>query len=256
MSSRGGASPVSDWKQSAPSCHWSLMAVGDQPSPHSGGSGIPVASGESPSGMVASGTAHCQPSSQSRPIGVVHTFCTDSAPCTLPASCRIGERRADLAHDAQHRGHVLGAGAHEARAHRFAGDPAAQIARPANAVGGLRPIVVRRRHSRMIAMRQRARLRLEPRTVRRVRAPSRATASGPARRSLPGYGDAAARALPFPSSSRAEAPTPRDARAAREKPAERRPLRGAAGRCWGVALEVLTFESQRQASGRVGLRHQ
>ncbi len=74
MSSRGGASPVSAAKQSAASCHWSLAIVGSQRSPHSGGRGIDAVFGDSPSGMLERGTAHCQPMSQSRPMGDVRTL--------------------------------------------------------------------------------------------------------------------------------------------------------------------------------------
>ena len=191
MSSRGGASPVSALKQSAASCHWSLAAVGAHDVAPLGRQGHAASRrARARRGRSASGTAHCQPRSQSRPIGVVHAVSTEIAPCTRAGIVQVGERGAELAHDAQHGGHVVGAGAREPRADRLAGDPAPQIAGPAPALLVRRPVVVRRRRGGMVPVREPARLRLEPLACARDRARSRARASGRARRRSPGSADA------------------------------------------------------------------
>ena len=126
-------------------------------------------SGASPSGISVVGIAHCQPMIQRRPIGVVQTVSGDMQPCDDAEVVQIAQRRADLAHDAQHGGDVVRAHAAQPRADRFAGDPATEISRTATALRERRPVVVRRRHRRMIAMREMPRFRLEPRVVRRIR---------------------------------------------------------------------------------------
>ena len=89
MSVGGGGSPASAVKHIAASCHWSLSAVGTHaPLAHSGGHGVHRRSGVNPGGISGAGTAHCQPSSQRRPVGETHTVSFESAPCAAPVSCR------------------------------------------------------------------------------------------------------------------------------------------------------------------------
>ena len=82
---------------------------------------------------------------------------------------QVAQRRADLAEHAQHAGNVVRAHAAQPRADGFARDPAAQIAGAAATLGERRPVVIRRGHRRMIAMREMPRLRFEPRVVRGIR---------------------------------------------------------------------------------------
>ena len=100
------------------------------------------------------------------------------------------------------------------RGDRFAGDPAAQIARTARLIGERRPVVVRRRHRRMVAVREVPRFRLEPHGVRGVRRASPATATARARRRPPGSGGAACGVLRIPTPSPAAAASRADAPAA------------------------------------------
>ena len=78
---------------------------------------------------------------------------------------QIGERGADLAHHAHHSRDVLHAGAGEACAHRLAGNPPSQIARPTLTLLVDRPVVIRGRDRGVVAVGVRARLGLEPRSV-------------------------------------------------------------------------------------------
>jgi hypothetical protein len=81
MSRAGGRSPVSAVKQSAPRCHWSLCTVGaHSPSRHSGARGSQFMSGACVDGISCAGSAHCQPSSQTRSAGVTQTVSGESAP--------------------------------------------------------------------------------------------------------------------------------------------------------------------------------
>ena len=89
MFSVGGGSPVSAAKHIAASCHWSLATVGTHGAFSSSGAGVTSdGSGRSPGGITPLGTAHSQPISQTRPVGVTHVFSAESAPCTMPPSCR------------------------------------------------------------------------------------------------------------------------------------------------------------------------
>ena len=81
---------------------------------------------------------------------------------------QIAQRRSRFAEHAHHARNVVRPHAAQSRADRFAGDPAAQISGPATAVGERRPVVVRRRHRRVVAMRELARFGLEPRVVARI----------------------------------------------------------------------------------------
>ncbi len=81
---------------------------------------------------------------------------------------QVAQRRSCLAQDAHHAGDVVGSHAPQARGDGFAGDPSAQVSGTTTAVRERRPVVVRRRHRGMIAMRELTRLRLEPRVVCRI----------------------------------------------------------------------------------------
>src|SRR4029079_11290258 len=78
------------------------------------------------------------------------------------------QRRPDLAHDTNRSGEVLRAHSAQTRGERFARDPASQIAGPSPALRARCPVVIRCRHRRVIAMREMARLGLEPNVVRRI----------------------------------------------------------------------------------------
>jgi len=83
MLPRGGVSPVSAAKQIAANCHWSLAGVGRQTSSgHSGAGGAHSVLGIRRSGTSTSGTAHCQPSNQMRPIGDAQTVSGVTLPWT------------------------------------------------------------------------------------------------------------------------------------------------------------------------------
>ena len=81
---------------------------------------------------------------------------------------QVGDGGADVAHELERGGEIVGAAALELRPHRFAGDPAAQIAGPARRVRGARPVVVRGGDRRVVHVREPARLGEEPPFVRGV----------------------------------------------------------------------------------------
>lgn len=81
---------------------------------------------------------------------------------------QVRQRTPRFAQHLQRKRNILGAEPRYAREHRFTADPPAQIAGSALALGIRGPVVIRGRHRRMIAMRQRTRLPVQPLVMRRI----------------------------------------------------------------------------------------
>ena len=155
-SSRGGVSPVSIAKQIAASCHWSLTASAPTcRRDHSLGNGMRRMSGDRPVGNLVE--RHCPlPADEPETAHRRRPHRVGRHRTVHPAEVvEVAQRRADLAHDAQHAGNVVGAHAAQTRADGFAGDPATQVSGAAAALGERRPVVVCRGHRGMVAVRER-----------------------------------------------------------------------------------------------------